>query len=183
MAFPTGTELINPTKLLEHANVREGFRVADFGCGTVGHYVFPASRLVGASGKVYAVDIMKSVLQAIRSRIELDGTKNVLPVWGDIERLRGVPLPNESLDVVLLVNNLFLAKDKTAMGHEALRLLKSGGTLVLADWRPTGAPFGPPPPTRVAEEQARLVMQSVGFRLGVSFEAGPYHYGLVFEKP
>lgn len=183
MAIPTGTELINPIKVLERAHIHEGFRVADLGCGTVGHYVFPAARLVGSGGRVYAIDILKSVLGAIESRRQLDGTTNVEPVWGDIERPRGVPLADESIDVALLVNNLFLAKDSAGMGREALRLLRSGGKLIVVDWKPTGAPFGPPPRDRVGEEQARIVMQGAGFRFVESFEAGPYHYGLVFEKP
>lgn len=182
-ALPTGTQLINPVKVLEAGNIREGQTVADLGCGALGHLVFPAARMVGGSGTVYAVDIMKSVLQSIESRKQMENTPQVKAVWGDIERRRGVKIADESVNLMLVVNNLFLAKDKMGIGAEALRMLGSLGTLVVVDWKPTDAPFGPPPGDRVAKEQAKLFMQTAGFRFVSEFEPGPYHYGLVFEKP
>ncbi len=178
-----GTQLLDPQKVLGQVEIREGMQVSDFGCGALGHFVLPAARLVGAAGKVFAVDIQKSVLQALAGHLKLQNIQNVELVWGDIERLRGTQIADDSLDVVLLVNNLFLARDRSMLGREALRVLKVGGKLVVVDWQPAAAPFGPPPGQRVSREQARLAMQSAGARKVSEFEAGPYHYGLVFEKP
>lgn len=181
--LPTGTQLIDPVKVLEAGRIHEGQTVADFGCGALGHLVFPAARMVGAGGTVYAVDIMKSVLQSIESRKEIEGTPQVKAVWGDIERPRGLKIPDGSVNLTLVVNNLFLAKDKMGVGREAWRVLKSFGVLVVVDWKSTKTPFGPSVGERVEKEQAKILMLTAGFRFVNEFEPGPYHYGLVFEKP
>src|SRR5688572_25312489 len=109
MAYiPTGKELIDPFKILEDAGIRSDMKIADFGCGTLGHYVFAASKLVGNGGKVYAIDILKSVLGGVESMIKMENVTNVELVWGDLERLGGVKLPDGLLDIGLLINNLYL---------------------------------------------------------------------------
>lgn len=179
----SASELINATAVLETVGIREGMKVADLGCGTIGHYVFPAARMVGPHGTVYAVDIQKSVLDGLRGRMDVVGVSNVEFVWGDIERPRGVGIADGTLDVVLVVNNFFVARDRTGLGREALRLLKSCGTLAVIDWKPSRSPLGPPPESRVSSEEAERMMEQVGFRFVRTFAPGEYHYGLIFEKP
>ncbi len=178
----TGTQLLDAVKILEHAPVRQGMKVADFGCGALGHFVIPAAHAVGKDGRVYAVDIQKGMLTALDSRLKMDGMTNVELVWGDIERLRGTRMADGALDLVLLVNNLFLAADKALAGREAYRTLTSGGKLLVVDWKVTGAPLGPPVHQRVPKDQATLAMQTAGFHKLDDFEAGPYHYGIIFQK-
>jgi len=58
MPFPTGRALLDPVKILQNAGLTEGQVYADFGCGTLGYFVLPATDLVGLGGKVYALDIL-----------------------------------------------------------------------------------------------------------------------------
>lgn len=178
----TGTELINPVNVLEKAGIRADMTVADFGCGTLGHYVFPAAAMVGLRGKVFAVDILKSVLDGVEGRRKLEGEQNVVPVWGDIETVGGVPLPDVSVDIGLLINNLFMSKAKEAMVKECARMVKRGGTMVIIDWKPVGASFGPPGETRVAPEEAKRLAMAAGLQVVSDFEPGKYHYGFVCRK-
>ena len=67
MILRSGTELINPFKLLERVGIGEGQRVADLGCGALGHFVFPAAQLVGGMGAVFAVDIQKGALEHVEA--------------------------------------------------------------------------------------------------------------------
>lgn len=180
--FTTGTELINPIMVLEGAGIREGMSVADLGCGTTGHFVLPAARLVGPDGVSYAVDIQKSVLDSVRSRAELAGLSNVKLVWGDIERPRGVKIQDSSVDIVLIINNMFLADNRVLMAKEAGRILKRDGKLVVVDWKLTSAPFGPSPQTRISKEAVTQVMAQAGFKKVSEFTPGEYHYGILFEK-
>ncbi len=181
--IPTGKELIDPFKVLEEAGVRAGMKVADFGCGTLGHYVFPAAQLVGPDGKVYAIDILKSVLNGVESRIKLESASNVETLWGDLERPNGINLPDGALDVGLLINNLFLSKQREALVKECARMVKSGGRMVVIDWKPTGVSFGPEPGSRVSAEQAQKLAEGAGLVLEKPFEPGKYHFGLLFKKP
>ena len=60
---PGGNELINSEWLLkEKAGLSFGMKVGDFGCGGGGYFALQAARLVGDHGQVFAVDILKSVL-------------------------------------------------------------------------------------------------------------------------
>jgi ubiquinone/menaquinone biosynthesis C-methylase UbiE len=181
--IPTGKELIDPFKLLEEAGMRSGMTVADFGCGTIGHYVFPAAKLVGPEGKVYAVDILKSVLNGVESRIKMESANNVTTLWGDLERVNGVNLPDGALDIGLLINNLFMSKQREAMFKECTRMVKHGGKMVVVDWKPTGVSFGPSPAQRLSAEEAGKLAESAGLVLEKMLDPGKYHYGMVYRKP
>ena len=65
--------------------------MADMGCGRTGHFVFPAARTVGNKGIVYAVDILKDVLQSLGSWIRSEGLENVQTIWSDIEKFKKTP--------------------------------------------------------------------------------------------
>src|SRR3989344_5685414 len=120
MAYiPSGSELLNPEKILARTNIREGMRVADFGCGASGHFVFPMSQMVGKDGKVYAVDILKSALASVESRAKIEGATNILTIWSDLEVFGGAKIDSASLDIVAFVNN----QPNEAMLKEAARLL------------------------------------------------------------
>jgi ubiquinone/menaquinone biosynthesis C-methylase UbiE len=178
-----GNELINAQKLLEQGEIKTGFKVADLGCGTTGHFVFPAAEMVGEQGIVYAVDILKSVLQSIEGRAKLWGVTNVKTVWADLERFGATRIEDNSLDLALLINVLFQVKEKQTVIKEAARILKPGGVLIIADWKLVGSsPGGPPPLLRFDPQEARKLAENVGFQFIKEFEAGPYHYGLVFKK-
>lgn len=180
--FIGGTALIDPIRLLERVGVRGGMHVADFGCGVTGHFVIPAARMVGTTGKVYAVDIQKSVLRAVESRASLEGIVNIVSVWSDIERIGAASIPPKSLDVVLLVNNLSIARAHADVLREAVRLLKSDGVLVVVDWKPEASALGPHAEQRVSTNVVRATAAAVGFTERDAFDAGPYHYGLVFTR-
>lgn len=184
MAYlPTGKELIDPFKVLEEAGIRADMKIADFGCGTLGHYVFAASKMVGNGGKVYAIDILKSVLNGVESMIKLERIANVETIWGDLERVGGVKLADGILDIGLLINNLYLSKQQAEMVKECVRMVKPGGTFVIVDWKPTGAQFGPDPKARVNAEAAMRLGLDAGLTLVKEFQPGPYHYGFIFRKP
>lgn len=184
MAYmPTGTELIDPFAVLAAAGVRNGMTVADFGCGTLGHYVFPAGVQVGPKGRVLAIDILKSVLSAVESRKKMESANNIETIWGDMERPNGVKVPDGTVDVGMIINNLYLSKLKKELVTECVRMVKPGGTLVVVDWKLGGAEFGPPPESRVDPEVAKQMVLDIGLTLEKEFSPGKYHWGYIFKKP
>lgn len=180
--IPGGNELINPHKLLTEAGITEGMRVGDFGCGRRGYFSLQAARLVAPRGLVYAVDILKSALEGVESNARLLGINNIKTVWSDLEKYGATKIPAESLDFAMLNNVLFQTQEDKVVVKEAVRLLKPGGKLLICDWKKTGAPFGPPVNDRVTPEQVKQYAESVGLKLEKEFEAGPYHFALVFRK-
>lgn len=179
--LPTGRALIDPFNALEKAGIREEMRVADFGVGAVGHFLFPAAKLVGAKGHVYGVDVLKSVLQANQSRMKSAGFDNIEMVWGNFERAGGSRLPDASMDMVVMVNVLHAVSKASAL-QEAKRVLASDGILLVIEWKIAGAGLGPAPEKRLSPEDATSFAKLAGFALQKDFEAGPRHYGLVFKK-
>lgn len=155
-------------------------RYADFGCGPLGHFVFPAADIVGAEGHVYAVDILKSSLSAIESRQRIEAKPNLTLVWGDFERPSGVNIPEHSLDMISVVNIIpVLLRSPSALA-EIQRLLKQTGVLLLVDWKREKSAVGPPLEKRVSAEEAELVLTKAGFSLKHIFDAGPFHWAQVF---
>jgi ubiquinone/menaquinone biosynthesis C-methylase UbiE len=182
MSVRSGTELINPFKLLEHVGIQEGDHVADLGCGSLGHFVFPAAQLVGGDGMVFAVDIQRAVLEHVEKTAKQEQMTNVKCVWSDIDVLGATRIQPSSLDLTLLVNNLFLSQNRPQMVREMARLTKPGGRMVVVEWKATKTPVGPPVTHRMSEAEAKTALQSPFFYLTQEFEAGPCHYGLLYTR-
>src|SRR3989338_11597175 len=98
-----GNELLDPEEIFKHIELKGGQRVADLGCGGAGHFVLPAAQKVGSLGTVYAVDILKSVLQTVASKARLEGVANVKTVWSNLELPGATKIPKESLDAAFLI--------------------------------------------------------------------------------
>lgn len=178
----SGNELINPYKTLERAGMRKGFVVADLGCGSLGHFVFSAAQLTGGEGKVYAVDIDKTVLKAIERSAKHDQFWNVVPVWSDIDVLNAARIPHQSVDLTIVANNLYLSTNRPGMVSEALRLTKPGGRILVIEWKPERTLIGPPLESRMSLDDARHYFDVDGLELEESFDAGDSHYAIVYIK-
>lgn len=180
----SGSSLINPALVLNEVGLEGGMKVADLGCGTYGFFVFAAAKMVGEKGLSYATDIQKSVLASVDSKVRMDNISNVKTVWSDLEIVGSArkDIPDGSLDADFLINTLYQTKDYTAVCQEAARMLKSGGKMLLVEWKKTASPLGPATDRRLSPEVSRQCAESAGFVLEKNFEAGQYHYGMVFVK-
>jgi len=63
-----------------------------------------------------------------------------------------------------------------------VRLLKRGGKLLVVDWKKIAVPFGPSIEERINKENLIAVCQRLGLELLEEFNAGEYHFGMVFLK-
>lgn len=178
----TGIALIDPQSILTRIGLVRGMRLADFGCGRTGHFVFPAARMVEDVGLVYAVDILQSVLENIKSRVRSESYDNIQLVWSDIEAVGKTPIPVDSLDVCLIVNVLNQLKDRVAGLREAWRLLKPGGLLVVIDWSKRIGNLGPTEQRMVSPAEVMALGGPIGFSRLDNFAAGDYHFCVVLKK-
>ncbi|MFH1620832.1 MAG: methyltransferase domain-containing protein [Patescibacteria group bacterium] len=182
MKYRSGTELINPFKLLERAGIKENYHVADLGCGSLGHFIFPASQLVGGGGAVYAVDILREVVEQVKKEAKEMQLTNVFPVWADIDVFRATKIDDASLDLTLLINNLYLSQNRPQLLREMARLTKPGGKIVIVEWKASASPIGPAADARISKEDAKEILKSPLITLADEFEAGEYHYGLIYSR-
>jgi SAM-dependent methyltransferase len=119
--------LINHKKLLESADIKEGDIILDYGCGP-GAFTFAASKIVGDSGTVYALDNQHLAVQSIKKKAESRGINNIKTIYTNQGE---TGLDDKSVDHVLLIGVLHLIRNPEKVLGEIKRVMKDEARLLL----------------------------------------------------
>lgn len=161
--------------VLREIGIRAGQNVLDFGCGT-GVYTVIVSKIIGRSGKVYALDSdEEGLLSDLIVEIKKQNLKNIeiIKTSGEIE----FPFPNEFLDVVLMYDILHLLKEskRDQLFNEVYRVLKKGG---FASYHATHLGRA----HKIDLEQIHNKMKVIGFRLYKRLKKPMFHWAWIEDS-
>ena len=168
----------DPSANLAKLGLTDGMKVVDLGAGS-GFYTIEAARKVGVSGRVYAVDVQKDLLERLRSAAINEGLRNIEVIWGNAEKIGGTKLRESIEDCVVASNILFQIEKPDEFALEIKRILKPGGKVLVVDWSETSSLS---PSTIFPAMKAQTLFEKSGFKLAQSFSAGDHHYGLILLR-
>lgn len=168
-----------PDKALDALDLKTGDTVADIGAGS-GYITVRMAKRVGPSGKVYAEDIQPQMIALLKARLEREKVANVIPVLGTYTDPQ---LPADAIDLMLLVDVYHEFQEPVKMLTGMRAALKSGGRLVLLEYRKED----PSIPIRLEHKmtvaEAKAEIEAAGFTLTKVDERLPRQHILVFTKP
>jgi len=171
----------DPEKNINMLEVREGQHIADFGSGS-GFYSLATAVKVGDTGRVYAIDVQKEMLEKLKDVALKQNLQNIETVWADIDEVGGSSLADESMDGAIVSNVLFQSEDKVSLAKEVKRTLKPNSKVLLVEWSDSFGNLGPAPDDVVKKEDAINLFTSIGFLTEREFDAGDHHYGVILRK-
>lgn len=116
-------------ELIRELNLKPGNKVADVGCHE-GYMTVKLSKVVGAAGKVFSVDVDQSKLDKLKSNLQELQISNATPVKGDYDNPK---LPVNSLDAVIILDTYHEMDDHDKILQHIKASLKSGGRLVICE--------------------------------------------------
>ena len=126
---PRRDRIEQPEKVMEVTGVRPGMVIGEVGAGH-GYFTFWLSRGVGESGKVYANDISRSALAAIKRTCAAEKITNIETVLGTVDDPR---FPADSLDMVFMVNSFHDLERPVELLANLRAALRPGAVVVIMD--------------------------------------------------
>jgi len=168
-----------PDQIMDALSIADGAHVADIGAGA-GWFTTRLARRVGPNGVVYAQDVQRQMLDAIRRRVTREGLANVRTVLGEGSSPN---LPKAALDAVLVVDSYqeVNAPDRVTFLRNLASGLKPGGRIGIVNYKLGGGGPGPEANRRVP--RASVENDAVAAGLHVKTVGNlPYQYLLVLGR-
>jgi ubiquinone/menaquinone biosynthesis C-methylase UbiE len=175
---PDRAEWQRADRIMDALRVSEASVVADLGAGS-GWFTIQLAGRVGPNGHVFAEDIQRPMLQAIKVRVDRIGLKNVTTVLGTSNDPR-LPV---FVDAVLIVDAYHEMEQPVVLLRNVAARLKPTGRIGIVNFTKDGGGPGPPMEERVDPEAVIRDAQAAGLVLRSRENFLKYQYMLVFEKP
>ncbi|MBX4211738.1 MAG: methyltransferase domain-containing protein [Candidatus Yanofskybacteria bacterium] len=128
------------------------------------------------------LDVQEEPLEATRARAKAANLSNVEFVRANLEVPGSSSLADNSQDIVLVANILFQSPKKSEIVHEAKRVLKDNGQLVMVEWKKGTKGLGPPDEMRLDEETTKQLVIHEGLTVQKEMPAGQFHFALISKK-
>jgi len=169
----------DPDLGLRLLKVAKGSSVGDVGAGS-GYMSLRLARLVGAEGKVYAVDVQPGMLQLLQQNAAKAKLANVVPVLGAIDDPK---LPAATLDLIIMVDVYHEFSQPQRMLQRMREALKPGGRLALFEYRAEDPNVPILPLHKMTKAQVKIEVEAEGFKQTRVFDDLPWQHLIVFVRP
>ena len=169
----------DPDLGLRLLKVAKGSSVGDVGAGS-GYMSLRLARLVGAEGKVYAVDVQPGMLQLLQQNAAKAKLANVVPVLGAIDDPK---LPPATLDLIIMVDVYHEFSQPQRMLQRMREALKPGGRLALFEYRAEDPNVPILPLHKMTKAQVKTEVEAEGFKQTRVFDDLPWQHLIVFTRP
>jgi ubiquinone/menaquinone biosynthesis C-methylase UbiE len=167
-----------PTKLMAALPLESGNTVCDFGCGN-GFYTLLLAKRVGPTGKVYAVDIQKEMLDKLAERMDQRSIDNVIPVLATDTDPK---LPAGAIDLLIMVDVYHELSHPAEALSAAHASLKPRGRLVLVEFREEDASVPIKPLHKMSQAQVLREISANRFKLVGQFDGLPWQHVMMFAR-
>jgi precorrin-6B methylase 2 len=168
-----------PRILLDALALKPGQTVADVGAGS-GYFTWRMAQRVGPTGRVYATDIQREMINILRTNMVARGLTNVVPILSLPDDPR---LPTNSVDLILLVDVYHECDFPFEMVRGMAAALKPGGRLVLVEYRGEDRWVPIKPLHKMTEAQVRREMALHDLEWVATGRELPRQHILVFRRP
>ncbi len=165
---------------MDALGIADGSTVADIGPGA-GWFTIRLARRVGPNGTVYAEDVQRQMLEAVRRRVSREGLLNV---QGRLGTSTDPNLPEHAIDAILVVDVYPEVDDRVTFLRNLARSLKPNGRIGIVNYKPGQGGPGPSGPTegvRVESPAVEADAQAAGLRV-LARENLPFQYVLVLGR-
>jgi ubiquinone/menaquinone biosynthesis C-methylase UbiE len=166
-----------PDEVVAALGLRHGDVACDVGAGP-GYFSLRLARAVGATGKVFGLDVDPRMTRLLAERAAAAGLTNVVPILAP----DGDGLPPEACDLILLVNAFHHFPDGPGYLARLAGSLKPGGRLALVEFHEGDLPVGPPPEHRVTRAAIDAAVRAAGLRLAAAPGFLPYQHLLLLAR-
>jgi ubiquinone/menaquinone biosynthesis C-methylase UbiE len=167
-----------PDRMLASLEIKRGSVVADIGAG-VGYHAWRLAEIVGPTGKVIAEDIQEGMIAQLRRNIADRKLKNV-------EIILGTPtdpkLPEKAIDLVLMVDVYHEFSEPVLMMNHIRNSLKSGGRVVLVEFRKEDPNVPIQPLHKMSVQDVRSELEPLGFKFLRTLEFLPWQHIIFFSS-
>lgn len=171
-------ELLPPDETLIKLGLHEGDVMADIGCG-IGYFTIPASKIVGDSGNIFAMDISPEMLQDVGIKIKSTTISNIEIILTEENDLK---LEDNKITFAFISAVLHEADEKENFLKEIKRIISPKGKIAIVEWQKINSDFGPPIDHRLDKMDLIKVLDTVGFSNISTIDIGENFYGLIAEK-
>ncbi len=167
----------NTSLLLKNLSIKPGMVIADIGAGS-GYHSALLSKMVG-TGKVFAVDVEPEMIAYLNERIKQEKLSRIVPVLSTEQK---VFLPENTIDIMLLVDVYHEFSYPYEMALSMLAALKPGGKLVLVEFIFEDPTVPIKTIHKLSKSQAIKEFKAAGFIFDKNIDNLPWQHCMIFTK-